>query len=359
MAVPLHPRLAASSVLANYKGSARGLARLQLRMLATAARTGVLNLWPAQLMSPPDPSSDPGSIESHLGHHLRQQVMVAIYTSPPRANRKPVLHVLDQRGRSIGYGKIGVNSLTRALVRGETSALTTLAERRLRCLRIPGVLYAGQWRGHQVLVQEAVHLARSASVPPGLLAAAMVEVNSDASRTVVDARNNLYVEALGARLAKIDTPRSRYLAAALTALRDEAQESDDLILGAWHGDWTPWNMAYDGKTMSVWDWERYHPGVPAGFDALHYASQTAIVRDRRTPAAAVQDLLAAAPGLVAPFGVNAADAERVALHYLLELGARYEGDGQEAAGATLGALETWLLPALASRLDLASAPVRR
>lgn len=323
-----------------------------MRLLAAAARAGALDLWPAQLLPVHDPSEDGDCIESHLAQHLGHEVLAAIYTSPPRANRKPVLHLLDGQGRSFGYAKIGVNPLTDALVRGEAAALGTLARRRLRRLRTPSVLYAGKWHGHEILVQGALHLGGSTVVPAAALTAAMVEVNADASRTVVNARANAYVDTLAARLERIGTRRGQWLAAALRAWISGADDNQELTLGAWHGDWTPWNMAYDGTTMSVWDWERYQAGVPAGFDALHYASQTAIVRSGQAPHAAVQSLFPAAPGLLAPFGVQAEDAERIALLYLMELAARYEADGQEAAGARLGALETWLLPALADRLGV-------
>ena len=44
----------------------------------------------------------------------------------------------------------------------------------------------------------------------------------------------------------------------------------DLSWGAWHGDWTPWNMALAGDRVLLWDWERFETGVPAGLDPLHY-----------------------------------------------------------------------------------------
>src|SRR5437660_1094522 len=52
--------------------------------------------------------------------------------------------------------KLGVNGLTRRLVLAETTALTTLRHLRLSTVVTPRVLYAGRWRRHQVLVQEAL-----------------------------------------------------------------------------------------------------------------------------------------------------------------------------------------------------------
>lgn len=202
-------------------------------------------------------------------------------------------------------------------------------------------------------MQGALDVSASTTVPTGVLTAAMLEVCRDGAPHLVPAATNGYVDGLGERLDAVVTPRGRWLRAALSAWVAAAEPGAQLELGAWHGDWTPWNMAYDGAVLSVWDWERYQAGVPAGYDALHWASQDVIMSRRQTPKDAIESLLVAAPGLLEPFGVEAEPAGRIALLYLLELGARYEGDGQEAAGARLGALETWLLPALADRLGLA------
>jgi predicted methyltransferase MtxX (methanogen marker protein 4) len=90
--------------------------------------------------------------------------------------------------------------------------------------------------------------------------------------------------------------------------------------------------------------------VPIGFDALHYRLQRAVVRTGVEPRAAVADTVAAAPQVLAPFGVRATDARLVALLYLIDLAARYLQDGQAEAGARLGVLGQWLLPELVAQL---------
>ena len=281
----------------------------------------------------------------------------SVYTSPPRANRKPVVQLLDGAGRTFGYAKIGVNPLTRSLVRTEAEALATIGARSLRTLRAPGLLHHGEWRELSVIVQAALAVTSSGPVPDDRLSAAMVEVSQDASAGDVPAAANPYVDGLRERLDQVATPRGRWLRSALDAWVSGAGDGDRLRLGAWHGDWTPWNMAFADDVLSVWDWERYESGVPAGYDALHCSSQAVIMSRAQTPQVAIESLLAAAPGLLVPFGVAGPDAARVAVLYLIELGARYEGDGQEAAGARLGALESWLLPVIAARLGLPPASV--
>jgi hypothetical protein len=56
----------------------------------------------------------------------------------------------------------------------------------------------------------------------------------------------------------------------------------EMAFGAWHGDFTPWNMARlpgetegpgDAGRTYLWDWERAAP-APAGLDLLHFLFQT-------------------------------------------------------------------------------------
>ena len=53
-----------------------------------------------------------------------------------------------------------------------------------------------------------------------------------------------------------------------------------------------------------------------------------------------------APGTLASFGLEPAAAQLVAALYLLEIAARYLHDGQAEAGARLGDVGRWLLPAV-------------
>jgi hypothetical protein len=130
-------------------------------------------------------------------------------------------------------------------------------------------------------------------------------------------------------------------------------------MGAWHGDWTPWNMARQGDRVVLWDWERFEAGVPVGFDALHYDLQSAVRRGRLKPPEAVAALTARAGSLLGPFGVDRRAVRSVVSTYLLEIGARYLHDHQEEAGARLGNLNAWLVPELATLVRGLSADHRR
>ncbi|MGL5858105.1 MAG: hypothetical protein ACRC35_06815 [Angustibacter sp.] len=409
VAVPLRPRSAAGSVLQHYKASAHGGERLRLNALASLARIGLLDLWPGQLRI--DPAVQPAtgaarggvaagapvgsaataapvggvatatlglsldavtevaeSIEDHIAAVLGFDVLISLYSGAPlRANRKPVLQVLTGSGRTIGYAKVGINALTCALVLAEAQALSGLESVGLRSLTVPRVLYSGSWADYPVLVQQA--LMGHGPVPDADLVPAMVEV-AGIGRSSVELTNNAYIARLRARLAVLPGTRAGRLAAALDgvlarpvpavseadggrAMVAESGPSMPLDLGSWHGDWTPWNMAArSGGGALVWDWERFDSGVPVGFDALHHDIQRAIAHRGRSPLDAARALVARAPTLLEPFGIDAAGARRTALLYLVDIGVRYEGDRQEEAGGRLGDLDTWLTLILQEHLGV-------
>jgi hypothetical protein len=302
-----------------------------------------------------------GSIDLHLRDVLGETLVVNIHIGAARANRKPVLQLLDPAGEAIGFAKVGSGPLTRRLVRAETTALTTLSHVDLRHLRVPQVRHAGEWRGHRVLVQSALPVWRARSVPrwfleppaepdPARLAAAMREVALCCGTTTSWLATSAYWKDLKERVAAVAAhPEGAALMRALAALRQRAGETT-LRFGAWHGDWSPWNMTVLPDTLLVWDWERFAVGVPLGFDAVHYALQRAI-GSGPDAAGAVAATLARAGDLVAPFDVPPAAREVTALLYLTDLAARYLTDRQAEAGARLGVLGTWLLPVLLDRLE--------
>ena len=120
----------------------------------------------------------------------------------------------------------------------------------------------------------------------------------------------------------------------------------ELTYGAWHGDWSPWNMASTRSGLLVWDWERFATGVPLGFDALHYWLQTEVRPGGREPREVAAECAERAAELIGPLGGEVAQPRLTATLYLAELATRYLVDRQDEAGARLGTTGTWLIPAI-------------
>jgi hypothetical protein len=342
--LPRRPRRAAAAALRHYKASADTPRRLAFRGLALAAQAGLADLLPHRITIESRPGTADADIAGYLGEVLGQEVIISVRVGPPRANRKPVLELLTADGGLIGFAKVGVNALTRELVRAEAAALAVLDAASLVRLSTPRLIQHGQWRGHEVLVQEAL----SGVAPPrnwAGLSQAMAELAGVQGVSHLPVDQSPYWRDLRQRLAAC-TQRdvAGQLLTVMNCLEPVAGATT-VGFGSWHGDWTPWNMTMSDGRALVWDWERFQAGVPIGYDAVHYRLQE-LVDGGRAPQAAAEEVLAGAATVLAPFGLQAGAARFVASIYLLEIAARYLTDGQAEAGARLGDVGNWLLPVL-------------
>ena len=321
-------------------------ARLGAHALSLAMASGIGGaVLRRRLRVDAPPGAD--TIESFLRAALGPDILMSLYLGPARANRKPVLQLLSPQGQPLGFAKIGTSPLTRALVQAERDALTRLGQAGLSDLTVPEVLHFGEWRGMKVLVLSALPVRqRRRPVNAAALAAAMKSVASVGGLHRGPLAAGPYWPRLTGRLAAADESAERdTLLAALDTLSARAGNAP-LVLGSWHGDWTPWNMASTSAGLLVWDWERFTGGVPVGFDALHYQLQKNVVSGRREPRAAAASCIEAAPRALAAFGLGAGEARITATLYLADLATRYLADRQAQAGAVLGAPGTWLIPAI-------------
>jgi hypothetical protein len=291
------------------------------------------------------------TIEGFLAGVMSRDLQVSMYLGPARANRKPVLQLLTSSGETVGFAKIGISPLTSRLVRAERDALTQLGQAGLTEMMIPEVFHYGVWRGLDVLVLSALPAwQRNRPISSAQLTASMIELARVGGLRREPLAGSAYLKRLRSGLAGADESTDR--SALMRSLDVLATRADSMTLafGAWHGDWAPWNMANTSQGLMVWDWERFAPGIPLGFDALHYWLQAKLKMWRRNPQGAATQCVAGAPRLLAPFGVDAPSARVTALLYLADLAARYLVDRQAQAGSPLGAPGTWLLPAISDEV---------
>jgi hypothetical protein len=293
-----------------------------------------------------DRAPEAESIESYP-KTVFSDINVSVRLGPARANRKPVLQLHTASGEPVGFVKVGFNALTRDLVRAEAASLAWLDRTGLDGISVPRVLHHGQWHGMDVLVLSSLPVWRRRRVlTTAQLSAAMGTVAKVGGLQPGATASDAYLRQLRERLAAADPGAERTaLLEALDALAATGGCAG-LTFGAWHGDWSPWNMASTTGGLLVWDWERFAIGVPVGFDALHYWLQSEVGPQHRDPLAAATDVLEHAAPLLAPFGIDVVRARLTAVLYLTDVATRYLVDRQAAAGAPLGAPGTWLIPAL-------------
>lgn len=342
--VPATHRAAAATAVRRFSHALSGRDRAGRLVSATALRLGAGRLLTDRLRMVPRHGAGE-SVESYLSSVLGQPVLVSLGVGSARANQKPVLQVFSLSGRSLAYVKVGDSDLSTTLVRGEAEALAVLGSRSWRLLSVPRVLHRGTWHDLEVLVMSALDTPARPGPGPALQPplAALDELYDAFAAGREQLAGSAYWRDLRAAVAASGGDQPRRYHAALDRIADSY--GDQLVdLTAWHGDFAPWNLAWHGDRVQLWDWERFATDVPRGLDRVHYVLNTmtraAGFGDR------VVDAALASPHTRHPDCGDAAQ-QLVVVLYLASITARYltgsRGSGGEvvrpAAAAMLDALD--------------------
>ena len=251
--------------------------------VAASLRLGARRLYPDRITVADDRES--------LGAHLASTVFghdveLSLGLGTARANRKPVLQAFDPRGRSVAFVKLGINDRSKADVGGEAAALRRLAEvGSLDGMEVPTLLHDGHWGETRVVVMSALNTSmwqRPSKDPHPPTRAMQVLHDAFHEGRIPLVESPVWQRLLLAATAVTDPEAQSRLTSALERLADLAG-GRPLPIGAWHGDWTPWNMARRRRRVQLWDWERFETGVPHGLDVCHYGVNTITRRDGIKP----------------------------------------------------------------------------
>ncbi|MDP9239194.1 MAG: hypothetical protein M3O55_00925 [Actinomycetota bacterium] len=342
-----HPRAAARAVHRSFTGP-RSRTRVARWLLTLAMASGAADLLSAGRIAVRGPAGA-ASVDRLLAQTLGvDTVFITMPVGPARANRKPVLQVTDPEGNVLAFVKIGLDDLTRSLVRAEGRTLDRVAQAGLRRTRAPRVLAALEWSDLCLLVLEPLPVARP-DLPDGRAEAALIETVREVGRLSTwrgGWSGNPFAAQLRAELQAVRDSDDGTLLGALDQLDDDAPAID---LGSWHGDLNPGNLAVLPDQVLVWDWERFDDSVPVGFDLLHHDLHQAITVKGVGAQAAAGRLLDKASDTLGKLGVDGIAAQATARLYLLTLAGRYLRDNQVGAGAPLGRVRDWIVPVLRAR----------
>ncbi len=212
-----------------------------------------------------------------------------------RPNLKPVLQVMDPRGRVLAYVKIGWNDLTKELVQNEARALRAWAEAPPRHLEVPRLIHEGEWHGAAITVlsPHPHRLLRRGSRNALPSAAVLGEVASLGGTERSSLHGSSYWRRLKARAEAIATgDASSDALRSILGRVEGATGAEELTFGSCHGDWAPWNMSTGRRSLYVWDWERSARPTPVGTDVLHFWFEVGFHKEGMDVAAASRSALA-------------------------------------------------------------------
>lgn len=355
----VHMLVPASSPGAAGRAIERPTAKDSLRQVSRRRAVAVVLRTPAlsRLMMP-DVLQVTGPRDSLLGHLsdvVGERVQFSVAIGSKRANRKPVLSVFTESDDDVGFAKVGLTPLANHLIDHEASVLRSFEASQPKSFRPPRLLYHGAWRGSRVLLMETLrpHRRQPSRTSPPL--SAMVEICSRVPLTWQQTTSSAWWQAIEKDSAGLDESASAQHLANLEKFRARYGKVS-LPMGYWHGDLGPWNMAWDGATPLVWDWERASAPVPAGLDALHYVCHPAL-RDvgnlsrarhalANTGTHTLQSLLDRLG-----MGPQRPDLRAVVATYLLTVATRFALDAGRPDGGEVRTLAEWYAAVLRDHLE--------
>lgn len=337
--IPRYPAAAAAASLRKYAVPESRLRRIATVGAALVARVGGARIGPGAVSL-----GGNNTFLSRISEILNSEDLAfSVHLGPPRANRKPVVHVMTLAGESVAYVKLGVNEFTSRRVREEAAALQQLALVSTPGLVIPKLIAAGEWEDLQYLVMEPLD-NDALRVPP-------TSLREDALGALVRAfpvqkelleQSPWWVAAVAELATLQHSIEKERLQQAVEVL--STRDTDQAIaFGAAHGDWSRWNMSASGETLKVWDWERFSTQIPLGWDEIHFR----LGAHPQGPAGALREgqiVLRVGGKHLAPHHATTLLAAYLILRGISRLSAQNE------TGTASAALGTWLLPSVENLL---------
>jgi hypothetical protein len=275
--LPLHGRTSAGEAVRKYSSSLTVREIAQRALLSLAFRFG----GTVMLRDRVAVVGEQESLRSYLSEVLGEEVTFTISLGTARVNRKPILQIFSGKGRTLAYAKLGNSVQALGDVQAEARALRRIEGRLPARFEVPALLHTGTWRGVFVLLLSPLRISMwqrpggQLAVPTAemqLLSESFPEPDRRFEESTLWADFQRWLEALD------DGPVRAQLASLLPALATLAPEHP-LRMGAWHGDWTSWNMARSHHRLLLWDWERFETGVLQGLDHCHFLVNAHTRRD--------------------------------------------------------------------------------
>jgi hypothetical protein len=257
-----------------------------------------------------------------IAEAVGEGVELACAVRPPGPFRKPVLQVVGSHG-VVAYAKVAWNTVTAANVAAEHRALVALAAEADPALSGPEPIAMLDHRGYPVLLTRPMPdaLRRFDSARDALDPAIARLVGRLAAPSAGE-------DPIGGRLRsrlRATTGNSLGLIGSEVAVLVDAigSRAAQLPAGAWHGDWSPWNLGWVQQRLWAWDWEYCRTDVPIGLDVPHFAFQRRFIGAREPLERAFAEARDTTAEPLARLGYSPVDRATIHAVHVAELAIRY------------------------------------
>ncbi len=272
-------------------------------------------------------------------------LLAAIATGPPRRNRKPVIQLIRPNGTSVGFAKVGWSAITKDLISNEAAWLKRVAGQLPRPFDAPRVLLEHSTESLTVVVTSSLR----------------TDVTTHQREPLSHETIGSLGACLGVRTQSIESlPQldlwadDNLVPSELLDALCERHGEQQVHVGFWHADLTPWNSATTRPTRrstpvtQIWDWEFSADDRPIGFDVLHSSFESSRRAQPNNELAAINTVTASAPDLLSPFDQPVDACIDLYLAELIARETRLAGEGWEPSN--LGRLDLHAITALRQRL---------
>lgn len=277
--IPLRPRKAAVESFRIYNAQSMR-ARIAKSVLKTGLKAGLAQPFLPKVYMTEGETNLFEHIKDVLGH---RHTTFAISLGTPGAHRKPVIQILNEDGKILGYVKVGWNETTNALVQNEAKVLQQLKDM-FHSFLVPEVFYAGEWHRRFLCVQLApkgeVALASQTLIPQYLK---VINELAHLYKISQPLEESAFWKRIKERVNNVQNAYYRHVLLRGLQVVREAVSSQPLPFHCCHGDLTPWNAYVVEGKLCLYDWEYANPQAPAGYDLFHFLVQTLWLIQRKKP----------------------------------------------------------------------------
>jgi hypothetical protein len=285
LAVPLSNKACAAASLDLYQPS---LVSAKLKKLAAycLTRLGLTSFWTPSLMVVVrrDAVKEPMGLHSVIGGLFGKNIRYALFTGTPGYLRKTTIQIMDSRGSTLGFCKIGMNEQTYAAIGNEATTLRLLASLDLGGTVVPQCIYYGTTdNGAAILIQskDRGHFRPGPLRPDVLHCDFLVRLFNSTKEDGNFTGSHCFTE-IAERLKSLERHAESLQYSALKTAFGWCStilttHKSPLCLA--HRDFTPWNTFAVDNRLYIFDWEFARRDWPPLVDAFHFVVQKALLVD--------------------------------------------------------------------------------
>ena len=208
----------------------------------------------------------------------RDRLEFAVFCGTPCVHQKLTIQISIGK-RIMGYCKVSDHPEVISLFSREGGLLKELEH--LDCDSVPRILFVGEWRsGIHLLVQTTTKTSHSQVIHEwGTLHEEFLKKLFKKTKRVLPFEETDYYHTLSELREHIDWLSSEDARALLGNAIDKVfieNKGQMVEYGAYHADFTPWNMFVEQGKLFVFDWEYAKMTYPPMLDRYHFFTQTAI-----------------------------------------------------------------------------------